>query len=295
MAKAAAGSIVDSSRRLNDASLAASFILSKEEASKSGGEFDSNSDSEKDRVRKNVKTPPRNKKTTSAARVHGMNNRDICMYNDNDLDRRSYSVSSRLAEDGDRTASICSDASAKGNACGNCEMMFCQRDGDASIAHSGDLAELRKDVNEMKRMIKPSERSLAESERQCKENDGDGIWPKFLQCFPTNYVGMCISWDNFQQEGQYAWDDVSEITTNKESSVWNDDYPYAPGCLRVESSKYSSNFRSRSSHAGSTSTKPSSLLSNSITSNPLRLGNKDKAKTVKARKVVEGHNVRYEV
>jgi hypothetical protein len=164
----------------------------------------------------------------------------------------------------------------------------------------------------MKRIIKPSEFSFTESEHQCKEDERDGIWTNFLQCFPTNYVGMCISWNNFQHDGQDDWDNVSEITTNKEYFLWNDDYQYKNmvampsehlplknSVARVESSKYSCNSRSRTGYAGSSTRRPSGLLSSSITNNkpksPLRLGKRDKALAVKARKVIEGGSVLYEV
>ncbi|KAL7478312.1 hypothetical protein ACHAW6_004082 [Cyclotella cf. meneghiniana] len=309
MGKAVATSIVDSSRRLDDASVVKSVTLTEEETSKFGVELNAFSDGAVDKTGSVIRSP--SKRRTHALRVLANENREIYKYNDGDLDSRHYSVSSRLAEDGDHTASICSNVSVKGNACGNCDLMFCQRDGDASIAHSSELAELRKDINEMKRIIKPSEFSFAESGPRCKEDERDEIWPNFLQCFPTNYIGMCISWNNFQHDGQDEWDNVSEITTNKESFLWNDDYQYKNiadlpserlplrnSVARAESSRHRSNSRSRTSYAGS-SNKRSGLLSSSIPSNkpksPLRLGKRDKAQAVKARKVIEGGSVLYEV
>ncbi|KAL3788992.1 hypothetical protein HJC23_012697 [Cyclotella cryptica] len=85
------------------------------------------------------------------------------MYDDNDVDRRHYSISSRLAEDGDETVSTCSTSSEDGFACGNCAMMFCRQDGDVNSDHSSELRELRKDIKEMKRMIKPSTFSVVDS------------------------------------------------------------------------------------------------------------------------------------
>ncbi|KAL7480802.1 hypothetical protein ACHAW6_006465 [Cyclotella cf. meneghiniana] len=316
----------------------------------------------------------------STKRAHNDRNYGRYMYDDTDVHRHRYSISSELAEDGDQTASTCSDSFDDRFDCGNCGLILCRRDGDASSDHGSELRELRKDTKEVKRMIKPSTVSIVDSSapseihskameidlvRRYHRNNGklmvlsqhdlvqvdtideqekrrreeyltklgmqrisqregveDGIWPNFLQCFPT-----CISWNNFQKGGEDNSDNVSDITTPKDLMLLNDYYPHEgivktpPRHLgvdnlvaQVESSGHAHKLRTRSSNAGvsrersrrtyssrtpSSGTPSSNSRSDqsprkgfSASKSPLRSSRRGK---VKARMLIEDGSLLYEV
>ena len=92
------------------------------------------------------------------------NSRYVYDIDDDDNNSRRFSVSSNLAEDGDH-ASISSDFSLGGFACGACDPVCCggqEDDFTKNEAELEELHELRKEINEMKQMIEPSAVSVVE-------------------------------------------------------------------------------------------------------------------------------------
>jgi hypothetical protein len=197
-----------------------------------------------------------------------------------------------------------------------------RKNGKLMVLSQRDLVQVDTMDEEEKRKREEYLTKLGMQRISQREGDEDGIWPNFLQCFPT-----CISWNNFPKGGEDNSDNVSDITTPKDLMLLNDYYrdegivTTPPQHLRVdnllaqiESSRHAHNLRTRSSNAGVSrersrrtysSRTPSSGTPSSngrsdqsprrgfnVSKSPLRSSRRGK---VKARMLIEDGSLLYEV
>ena len=117
---------------------------------------------ERMRMRSRSRSMSRGKSRGKEAKGRRQHSRYVYDIDDSDNNSRRFSVSSNLAEDGDH-ASISSDFSLGGFACGACDPVCCGPEDDFTKKETEleELHELRKEIMEMKQMIKPSDVSFA--------------------------------------------------------------------------------------------------------------------------------------